>query len=174
MASGILLALIFVLSAPSPMATAQELEVIAGGELEYQSHCAVCHGVEASGNGIMSKYLTLPPANLTQLSKKYGGKFPFWQVYRTIDGREEVRGHGMSQTPVWGPRFRVESGGDDLGTKSQAAGRILGLASTCNIFKNSQATRWPGAGVNSSVGIKAGEDFHDAEAPNSGIDLFKD
>ncbi len=127
MASGILLALIFVLSAPSPRATAQELEVIAGGELGYQSHGAVCHGVEASGTGIMSKYLTLPPANLTQLSKEVRDKFPFWQVYRTIDGREEVRGHSMSQMPVWGPRFRVESGGNDPGAKSQAAGRILGL-----------------------------------------------
>jgi mono/diheme cytochrome c family protein len=77
MASGILLTPIFVLSAPSAMA--RELEVVAGGELEYQSHCAVCHGFDASGTGIMSKYLTLPPANLTQLSKKYGGKFPFWE-----------------------------------------------------------------------------------------------
>ena len=126
-ASVILLMLVCMLSLPSPLATAQEMEVIAGGEIEYQSHCAVCHGVDASGNGIMGKYLTLPPSNLTQLSKKYGGKFPFWQVYRTIDGREEVRGHGMSQMPVWGPRFRAESGGNDPGAKSQAAGRILGL-----------------------------------------------
>jgi mono/diheme cytochrome c family protein len=122
-----LLAAIFLLALPSPLATAQEMEVIAGGELEFQSHCAVCHGVDASGNGIMSKYLTLKPANLTQLSKKYGGKFPFWQIYRTIDGREEVRGHGVSQMPVWGQRFRTESGGNDPGAKSQAAGRILSL-----------------------------------------------
>jgi len=126
-AAGIFLALVLLLSLPSPLATAQEMEVIAGGELEYQSHCAVCHGVDATGNGIMGKYLTLPPANLTQLTKKYGGKFPFWQVYRTIDGREEVRGHGMSQMPVWGSRFRAESGGNDPGAKSQAAGRILSL-----------------------------------------------
>jgi mono/diheme cytochrome c family protein len=124
---GIFLGLIFLLSLPSPLATAQEMEVIAGGELEYQNHCAVCHGVDASGNGIMSKYLTLPPANLTKLSNKYGGKFPFWQVYRTIDGREEVRGHGVSQMPVWGSRFRAESGGNDPGARSQAAGRILSL-----------------------------------------------
>jgi mono/diheme cytochrome c family protein len=116
--SGIFLLFIFLLSLPSPLATAQEMEVGGGGELEYQNHCAVCHGVDASGNGIMSKSLTLPPANLTQLSKKYGGKFPFWQIYRTIDGREEVRGHGMSQMPVWGPRFRAESGGNDPGAKS--------------------------------------------------------
>lgn len=126
-ASGILMALIFLLSLPWPLATAQEMEVIAGGDLEYQNHCAVCHGVDASGNGILRQYLALPPANLTQLSKKYGGKFPFWQIYRTIDGRDEVRGHGMSQMPVWGPRFRAESGGNDLGASSQAAGRILSL-----------------------------------------------
>jgi len=126
-ASGILMALIFLFSPAAPLTTAQEMEVIAGGELEYQSHCAVCHGVDASGNGIMSEYLTLPPSNLTQLSKKYDDKFPFWQVYRTIDGRAEVRGHGVSQMPVWGPRFRAESGGNDPGAKSQAAGRILGL-----------------------------------------------
>ena len=126
-ARGIFLALIFLLSLPSPLATAQNMEVIAGGELEYQNACAICHGGDARGNGIMRKSLTLPPANLTQLSKKYGGKFPFWQIYRTIDGREEVRGHGMSQMPVWGPRFRVESGGNDPGAKSQVAGRILSL-----------------------------------------------
>jgi hypothetical protein len=33
----------------------------------------------------------------------------------------------MSQMPVWGPQFRVESGGNDSGAKSQSAGRILGL-----------------------------------------------
>jgi len=126
-AVGIILGLVFLLSLPSPLATAQEMEVIAGGDLEYQNHCAVCHGVDASGNGIMSKYLTLKPPNLTQLSKKYGGKFPFWQVYRTIDGRDEVRGHGPRTMPIWGARFRAESGGNDPGARSQAAGRILSL-----------------------------------------------
>ena len=124
---GIFLGLILLTSLPSSLVTAQEMEVIAGGELEFQNHCAVCHGVDASGNGVMSKFLTLPPANLTQLSKKYGGKFPFWQVYRIIDGGDDVRAHGLSQMPVWGPRFRAESGGNDPGAKSQAAGRILSL-----------------------------------------------
>jgi len=27
----------------------QETEVIAGGELEYQNHCAICHGVDGKG-----------------------------------------------------------------------------------------------------------------------------
>ena len=126
-AGGIFLGLIYLLSLPSPLATAQEMEVIAGGELEYQNHCALCHGVDASGDGIMSKLLTLPPANLTQLSKQYGGKFPFWQIYRTIDGREEARGHGTRTMPIWGARFRADAGGNDPGAKAQAAGRILSL-----------------------------------------------
>jgi mono/diheme cytochrome c family protein len=103
------------------------MDVVAGGELEFQYHCAVCHGVDARGQGIMAKYLTLKPTDLTRLSIRHEGKFPFWQIYRTIDGREDVRAHGVREMPVWGPRFRSEAGGNDLGSKSQAAGRILSL-----------------------------------------------
>jgi mono/diheme cytochrome c family protein len=126
-ASGTLLAVVLLLALPSSLATAQEMEVIAGGELEFQSHCAVCHGVDSRGQGIMSKFLTVRPANLTQLAKKNGGTFPFWQVYRTIDGRDEVRGHGPRDMPVWGDRFRSQAGGNDPGSRAQASGRLLGL-----------------------------------------------
>jgi mono/diheme cytochrome c family protein len=106
---------------------AQETEVIAGGELEYQRNCAVCHGADAKGQGLMSRFLTIRPADLTTLAQKSSGRFPFWQVYRTIEGREEVRGHGPREMPIWGARFRADAGGDDSGSKSQAAGRILSL-----------------------------------------------
>jgi mono/diheme cytochrome c family protein len=111
----------------SPLAEAQEMEVIAGGEIEYQNYCAVCHGIDGRGQGIMSKYLTVRPTDLTQIAKKSGGAFPFWQVYRTIDGGEEVRGHGTRDMPVWGDRFRAQAGGNDSGSRAQAAGRLLGL-----------------------------------------------
>ena len=107
--------------------SAQEMEVIAGGEIEYQSYCAVCHGVDGRGYGIMAKFLTVQPSNLTQLAKKNAGRFPFWRVYRTIDGREEVRGHCTRDMPVWGARFRADAKGDDVGSRSQIAGRILSL-----------------------------------------------
>jgi len=116
-----------VLSATNEIAPAQEMEVIAGGELEYQNHCAICHGVDGKGDGIMSKYLTIRPSDLTQIAKKNAGRFPFWQVYRTIDGREEVRGHGTRDMPIWGDRFRADAGGNDSASRSQAAGRTLGL-----------------------------------------------
>ncbi len=108
-------------------ASPQEMEVIAGGEIQYQNYCAVCHGVDAKGHGLMSKFLTIQPSDLTQLAKKNSDRFPFWQVYRTIDWREEVRGHGSRDMPVWGGRFRADAGGDDSGSRSQVAGRILGL-----------------------------------------------
>jgi hypothetical protein len=106
---------------------AQETEVIAGGELEYQNHCAICHGVDGKGHGIMAKFLTISPADLTQIAKKNADRFSFWQVYRVIDGREEVSGHGTREMPIWGARFQTDAKGNDPGSRSQVAGRILGL-----------------------------------------------
>jgi len=108
-------------------ASAQPMEVLASGELEYQHSCAVCHGADGEGNGVMSKYLTIRPANLRQLAKSNGGKFPFWEVYHKIDGQTEVSGHGTREMPIWGDRFRAEAGSDGKAALAQAAGRILSL-----------------------------------------------
>jgi len=48
---------------------------------------------------------TTRPTDLTQIRKTHGGQFPFWRVYRVIDGREDVRGHGMRDMPIWGQRY---------------------------------------------------------------------
>src|SRR5215475_9609170 len=116
-----------ILLALALVAQAQQTEIIAGGELEYQRNCAVCHGVDGRGDGMMKKYLTLPPANLRQLAKNNGGKFPFWEVYAKIDGQREVRGHGTREMPIWGERFRAEAGSEGKSALTQAAGRILTL-----------------------------------------------
>ena len=108
-------------------AAAQEWEVIAGGEIDYRNYCAACHGVDARGQGPMGKFLTVRPADLTQLAKNNGGIFPFWQTYRIIEGREDVRGHGTREMPVWGDRFRAQAGGADIGSRAQAAGRLLSV-----------------------------------------------
>lgn len=115
------------LEGSSGFASAQPMEVINGGELEYQHNCAVCHGVEGRGDGIMRKYLTVRPTNLRQLAKNNGGKFPFWEVYETINGQTEVRAHGTREMPIWGDRFRGEAGSDGKPALTQAAGRILSL-----------------------------------------------
>lgn len=126
-ATGMILGLLWALSLPSATARAQQSEVIAGGELEYQNACAICHGVDARGNGIMSRYLTVKPASLRQLKVTPGGNFPFWEVYRKIDGQFEIPGHGTRDMPIWGDRFRAQAGGDGKSAQSQAAGRILSL-----------------------------------------------
>ncbi|HEX9878882.1 MAG TPA: c-type cytochrome [Candidatus Binatia bacterium] len=106
---------------------AQEQEIIAGGEIEYQRHCATCHGTDGRGNGSLASQLRTQPADLTRISKNNGGQFPFWRVYRIIDGREEITGHGSREMPVWGARFQEETHGADRSAQSLVAGRILGL-----------------------------------------------
>jgi mono/diheme cytochrome c family protein len=95
-----------------PVTSSAQDEIIARGRLEYQGYCAVCHGENGKGNGIMARYLLIKPADLTQLSKKSGGDFPFWRTYWIIDGRQEVKGHGSRVMPVWGNRFRSEEGAE--------------------------------------------------------------
>jgi mono/diheme cytochrome c family protein len=113
--------------ATSRTALAQEMEVIAAGEIEYRRHCASCHGVDAKGKGPVAKFLNVPPSDLSQLAKRNAGRFPFWEVYRIIDGREGIRGHGTREMPVWGDRFLAEAQGKDKYLQTEAAGRILGL-----------------------------------------------
>jgi mono/diheme cytochrome c family protein len=101
--------------------------VIAGGEIEYQRHCASCHGEDARGEGPLAKFLTIKPANLTLLAKNNKGEFPFWRSYRIIDGRDQVRGHGTGEMPVWGARFLAQQGGKDRLSETEVTGRILSL-----------------------------------------------
>jgi hypothetical protein len=99
-------------------------EVIDAGKIEYQRSCAVCHGLDGKGDGRMAKLLKVKPANLTQLSAKYYGIFQFWDLYRIIDGRKEVGGHGSREMPIWGTVFKHESG-TDRGADLTAHARIL-------------------------------------------------
>ena len=123
--SGTLAVLIACASTPR-RAAAQEQVVLTSGKLEYQQYCTTCHGADGKGNGPMADLWKKPPANLTLLSKKNKGQFPFWRVYRVIDGREEVVAHGPRAMPVWGGRFLVQEGGGPL-DEHAVLGRILAL-----------------------------------------------
>jgi hypothetical protein len=72
----------------------------------------------------MAKLLKVKPANLTTLSAKHHGIFPFWDVYLVIDGRQEVEGHGTREMPLWGRAFKQEAS-PDVGAELQAYARIL-------------------------------------------------
>ncbi len=103
---------------------AQEYEVIEGGRYLYKKYCVTCHGIRGHGDGVKASSLTIRPANLTLLSKKSGGKFPFWETYRVIDGREQRLTHGPRDMPVWGVWFQIPD--DEVSTETEWADQVRG------------------------------------------------
>lgn len=103
---------------------AQQQEIAEAGKVPYQQYCATCHGINGKGKGDMAKLLKVKPANLTQLSAKNWGVFPFWQVYRIVDGREDIRGHGSRDMPIWGAEFKRQAGANPA-AELQAHARII-------------------------------------------------
>ena len=78
------------------------------GADEYRVSCMSCHGVGGKGNGPMAKVLKVQPSNLTAIAKSNEGIFPLDKVFRTIDGRHGVTGHGDRDMPIWGARYLRE------------------------------------------------------------------
>src|SRR5271169_3482707 len=79
-----------------------EVQGIDVGKIEYDAHCAGCHGATGKGDGTYLQLLRSGTAmpNLTELSKSNGGVFPFTRVYGTIAGSVKVRAHGPSGMPI--------------------------------------------------------------------------
>jgi len=85
----------------------------ATGDYLFRTYCAACHGESAKGNGPLADSMRKRPADLTEIAKRNKGVFPKDQVFRMIDGREPVKGHGGADMPVWGDVFtRAVEGGD--------------------------------------------------------------
>jgi mono/diheme cytochrome c family protein len=105
------------------------------GKLEYQSNCASCHGNDGKG-GAYVDFLKVTPPDLSQLAKKNGGVFPLERVYSVIDGRQEVKGHGPRDMPVWGRDYQIKAGehyGDvAYDPEVYVRGRILALIDYLN------------------------------------------
>jgi mono/diheme cytochrome c family protein len=74
----------------------------ASGQEMYMNYCAVCHGKDGKGGGPAAEALKVPPADLTVLAQKNGGKFPSSHVSSVIRGEADLPAHGNSETPVWG------------------------------------------------------------------------
>jgi mono/diheme cytochrome c family protein len=83
--------------------------VVPSGEVMYKQYCAVCHGLEAKGDGPYAPMLKVPPPDLTTLSKRhgYGGKFPYDYVFDILSfGPRITIFHGSSDMPAWGSVFQ--------------------------------------------------------------------
>ena len=84
----------------------------ASGKEMFENYCAACHGINGTGNGPASPALKTPPANLTQLAAKGGGKFPDERVFGILSGTVEVTAHGSSDMPMWGNLLKNLTHGD--------------------------------------------------------------
>ena len=87
------------------------------GPALFRAYCASCHGSDARGNGPTASALKYPPADLTRISERNGGMFPFMEVEKFISGESrKLTSHGSREMPVWGPIFSQIAWDQDLGT----------------------------------------------------------
>jgi len=80
---------------------------VLAGKRTYMEYCAACHGENATGMGPAASALKAPPADLTTLAQRHGGKFPEDYVAQVIRFGKPVQAHGSADMPVWGPIFNV-------------------------------------------------------------------
>ncbi len=84
-------------------ALAQQGDAIEEGRLQFIEKCAVCHGQEGKGDGVLASSLNQQPADLTRLSESNGGTFPRTETFKKIWGRgdEIVSTHEMTEMPAF-------------------------------------------------------------------------
>jgi mono/diheme cytochrome c family protein len=121
---------VMALTAVPAAAQTQALDI---GKHEYTENCAVCHGTTGKGDGPMAGLVAHGLVmDLTTISKRNKGVFPFARIYGIIDGTEEIGWHGTRQMPIWGTEYSTkgfrttfEAAPKDI--ESYVQGRILAL-----------------------------------------------
>ena len=102
----------------------QDIATVAGRST-YKTYCASCHGTGGKGDGPFADRLRFRPSDLTLLAKRNGGTYPDDEVFRSIDGRKPVKGHGGPDMPIWGDAFRnAESGYSEEKVKERIRGLV--------------------------------------------------
>ncbi|MGO9166500.1 MAG: c-type cytochrome [Candidatus Sulfotelmatobacter sp.] len=82
----------------------------------FQHYCAACHGADGRGHGPASVALKHSPPDLTLISQRNGGKFPYQQVKDIIEGKQAaLPAHGNREMPIWGPIFHQVDADQDWG-----------------------------------------------------------
>jgi len=89
------------------------------GEHLYKRYCAACHGADGRGAGPAAAALRTPPADLTTLAKRHGGKFPSDYVASVLRFGLPIVAHGSSDMPTWGPIFGTLEGNNEVVVKQR-------------------------------------------------------
>jgi hypothetical protein len=99
-----------------------------GGGNDFRVYCSSCHGASGKGDGPIASSLRRRPADLTQLTKQNDGTFPADRVFKSIDGRIPVPGHGGPDMPVWGDVFaasRESQGAENVKARIESLVKYL-------------------------------------------------
>jgi len=95
--------------------TSAERNTIEGAKI-FRYHCAACHGADGRGHGPAAVALKHPVPDLTLISQKSSGKFPYQRVKGIIEGTEPgPLAHGDREMPIWGPIFHEVESDQDWG-----------------------------------------------------------
>lgn len=96
-------------------ATSSAYNGIEGAKI-FQYRCAMCHGLDGKGHGPDSVVLKHPTPDLTLISQRTGGKFPYERVKDIIDGEKPgLLSQGDREMPIWGPIFHAVESDQDWG-----------------------------------------------------------
>ena len=95
--------------------TSSARDTVEGAKI-FQYDCAVCHGTDGRGRGPDSVVLKHPVPDVTLISRRSGGKFPYQRVKEIIEGeRTGLLSQGDREMPIWGPIFHEVESDQDWG-----------------------------------------------------------
>ena len=65
-----------------------------------------CHGADGKGQGDLGQKLFKKPKDLTTITQRNDGDFPFLRVFEIIAGEKPVPGHETMHMPEYAKRMR--------------------------------------------------------------------
>ena len=110
------------------------------GSVLYLTYCQSCHGVAGLGDGPAAASLRTPPADLTQLWKRYGTPLDRERLAEYIDGRMLMSHHGAREMPIWGEEFFGDAPPDTVGIEGARRHLIRVLVNYLQRLQGEQAT----------------------------------
>ncbi len=101
-----MLAAVVVLVAGAAPAWAQsEDATVESGKDIFIRHCALCHGIDGTGDGPLAAALQIAPTNLTRITVEHDDEFPSAKIADVIRNGGGVLGHGSTAMLAWGLYF---------------------------------------------------------------------
>lgn len=95
--------------------TSMKTNTIEGARI-FQYRCAVCHGTDGKGHGPDSVVLKHQVPDLTLVSQRSRGRFPYQRVKEIIEGEQiGMLSQGDRLMPIWGPIFHEVESDQDWG-----------------------------------------------------------